>query len=85
MDITSSQKKEFQTAYQECVETLIKDVLDYRRTMLRVLSEHDFQCEFNFSDFARESFLHNIKAFHDHYYSLESATQSFKEIINKRK
>lgn len=31
-----------------------------------------------------EAFLHNIKAFHDHYYSLESATQSFKEIINKR-
>jgi hypothetical protein len=82
--LTLIQQREFEKAYEQCMEVIIKDMLAYKKEIIHAMNEHKFQCELNFLAFAREAFLNNIQKFHDHYYSLEAATQSFKEIINKR-
>lgn len=84
MRMTANQKRKFEYAYDQAMMVAVKDMKDYKKEMIGILENHDFKSKLNFGDFAREAFLHNIQKFHDHYYSLEAATQSFKDIINNR-
>ncbi len=78
------QQKLFSDTYDKCVINFANDICDWGRLQMEVMSKTDlktFYCEQDFIDFAKESFLHAVKRYHEEHYDKESALQATRSII----
>jgi len=83
MKISQRNRAIYQRTYANCVKYLLEKIEEGERRILNNLDNHDFKKPnaFDFADFAKEAFLHNLKAFYDDSYASESAIQCTKDII----
>lgn len=81
MKITQKQLKIFTETYDNCLKNAIDSILQHKKDILYVVNNHDFKTDLDFNDFAKEAFLHHMKQFHDHHYSLEAAILETKRLL----
>jgi hypothetical protein len=78
------QQKLFKDTYDRCVINFANDVCDWGRLQVDVMHQTDlktFDTDQDFIDFAKESFLHSVKIYHEEHYEKEAAIQATRSII----
>lgn len=79
---TKLERREFIATWTRSLIHLYEDLEEWKDAQLQVLEETELTKGFDINSFAKESFLHTLKKFHDHHYDIEAALQETKYLIN---
>lgn len=78
---TPEEKKlAFAIAYNQCINTLVKDMDTHREAVVKVLAKDEYKGDAE--EFAEDAFLYNLNKFYQHHKTLNELVKEAKGIIN---